>query len=78
MLLEAFKLNDEDRTSIRFLMNPLQLLNVLARVCNRSGLESHGEAFQKLYEQGEFNSKLVREMISSLKTGIVLSENKAA
>ena len=66
------------RTSIRFLMNPLQLLNVLARVCNRSGLEKHGKAFQKLYEQGDFNPKLVREMIASLKTGIVLSENKAA
>ena len=78
MLLEAFNLNDQDRTSIRFLMNPLQLLNILARVCTRSGLQKHGTAFQKLYEKRDFNPKLVRELVSSLKTGIVLSEANAA
>lgn len=78
MLLEAFDLNDQDRTAIRFLMNPLQLLNVLAKVCTRAGLQNHGVAFRKLYEQRDYNPKLVRKLVLTLKTGIVLSERNAA
>ena len=54
------------------------MLNVLARVCTRTGLKAHGIAFSKLYEKGDYNPNLVRELISTLKTGIVLSEAKAA
>lgn len=78
MLLEAFEVNEQDRTAIRFLLNPLQLLHILHKVCTRAGLHDHGTAFRKLYEQKNYDARLVKRLVASLKTGIVLSERNAA
>jgi len=78
MLLEAFDVNAQGNPSIRFMLNPFQVLNVLSQICTQAGLYDHGAAFRKLYEQRDFDPNVVREMVASLKTGIVLSEANAA
>lgn len=78
MLLEAFDVSERMNDKARFILNPFQLLQVLARACRQSGLQDHGKAFQAMYDKKKFNPKVVRAMVASLKTGIVLAEREAA
>lgn len=78
MLLEAYNVNDDAGNSIRFILNPGQVLATLAGICGQAGLESHQRLFSAMYEKGAVDRNVVRSMIGSLKTEIVLSEQAAA
>lgn len=78
MLLEAYSINDDARSSVRFILNPAQVLATLARICGQVGLEAHQRLFSAMYEKGSFDKKVVRSLIGSLKTDIALSEQEVA
>ena len=78
MLLEAYNVNDASQSSVRFILNPAQVLATLARICGQVGLEAHERLFTAMYEQGTFDRNAVRSLISSLMTDIVLSEQNVA
>lgn len=78
MLLEAYDVNDEGRGSIRFLLNPGQVLAMLARICGRVGLKDHQRVFSALYEKGSHDVDVVKSLIGSLKTNLVMAEMETA
>jgi glycosyltransferase involved in cell wall biosynthesis len=78
MLLEAYNVNDGASGTIRFLLNPAQVLFTLARICGQIGLKDHQRIFSALYEKGTFDSQVVKSLIGSLKTNIVLAEFEVA
>lgn len=78
MLLEAYDVNAAGGMSIRFVMNPHQLLQVLARLCGKAGLNDHQKMFATLAEKETINDDAVKALLRSLRTGIVLSEQQAA
>lgn len=78
MLLEAYNINHEDSGSIRFLLNPAQIVLNLARFCGQIGLKDHQRTFSALYEKGSFDTQAVKSLIGSLKTNIVLAEMEVA
>ncbi len=78
MLLEAYNVNDETRGPVRFILNPAQMLATLAKVCGQVGLEAHQRIFSAMYEKGTFDRNVVKSLIGSLKTDIVLSEQDVA
>ncbi len=78
MLLEAYDVNDEARGSVRFILNPAQVLATLARICGQVGLEAHERIFSSMYEKGSFDKMVVKSLIGSLKTDIAKSEREAA
>lgn len=78
MLLEAYNVNDEARGSVRFILNPAQVLATLARVCGQVGLEAHERLFSAMYEKGSFDKEVVKSLIDSLKADIALSEQNVA
>ncbi|MEX1055229.1 MAG: glycosyltransferase family 2 protein [Rhodothermales bacterium] len=78
MLLEAYNVNDEANGTIRFLLNPAQVLTTLARICGQIGLKDHQRIFSALHEKGTYDSQLVKSLIGSLKTNIVLAEFEVA
>jgi tetratricopeptide (TPR) repeat protein len=78
MLLEAFNVNDRAGATVRFMLNPNTLLHTLSLACESAGLKDHATAFRVLHEKGISNLKLVRTLISTLQTGIVVAEAEAA
>jgi hypothetical protein len=78
MLLEAYNVNDGASGTIRFLLNPAQVLFTLARICGQIGLKDHQRIFSAFYEKGTFDSQAVKALIGSLKTNIVLAEFEVA
>ncbi|GIV61207.1 MAG: hypothetical protein KatS3mg044_0073 [Rhodothermaceae bacterium] len=78
MLTEAYNLNEAGGLSIRFTLNPDELLRVLSVVCFKAGLQDHARAFQALREKKEYHARGVKALIASLQTGIVLAERQGA
>ena len=78
MLLEAYNVNDDGGLSIRFILNPGQVIRSLARVCGQVGLKDHQKVFQALADSDKCDPKYVKPIIESLKTGIVFAELDAA
>lgn len=78
MLLEAYNVNDASKSSVRFILNPAQVLATLARICGQVGLAAHQRIFSSMYEKGTFDRDVVRSLITTLKTDIVLSEQDVA
>lgn len=78
MLLEAYNVNASRRGTNRFSLNTSQLLKTLAAVCMSAGLEKHAHQFRKMEAEGQHNSKDLKQMIASLKSGIARQEMKAA
>ncbi|MEX0747327.1 MAG: glycosyltransferase family 2 protein [Rhodothermales bacterium] len=78
MLLEAYNINEEKIGTIRFILNPAQMLFTLARICGQIGLKDHQRIFSALYEKGTFDTQVVKSLIGSLKTNIVLAEFEVA
>lgn len=74
MLMEAFNINEGRQRSVRFALNPRELLRMLARICTRVGLARHAVAFEALAAEEEYRPESVQALITSLKTGIVLAE----
>lgn len=78
MLLEAFDVNEAGTDSIRFLLNTGQVLAALAKICGRVGLTDHQRVFSTLYEKGSHDAQVVKTLIRTLKTNLVLAETEGA
>lgn len=78
MLLEAFDVNDAGDGSVRFLLNKRQILATLAKICGKVGLTDHQRVFSALYEKGSHDKPVVKSLIGTLKTNLVLAETDAA
>jgi len=78
MLLEAYNVNHDGGISVRFILNPQYLVEVLASLCGRLQLNVQAAAFKKLNEEGNYDPELIKKMIASLKLNIVRAEMKSA
>ncbi|MEX0822380.1 MAG: glycosyltransferase family 2 protein [Rhodothermales bacterium] len=78
MLLEAFDVNEAGNDSVRFLLNTRQVLAALAKICGRVGLNDHEQVFSALHEKGSHDTQIVKSLIGTLKTNLVLAETEAA
>lgn len=78
MLLEAYNVNEEAGNSIRFILNPAQVLATIARMCGQVGLETPHRVFSDMHEKDDVEPKVVSSLIRSLMAEIVLSEQKVA
>lgn len=77
MLLQAYNINDNAGSNIRFVINPRVLLEHMQKACTAIGLQKHADVFGELLESGDFGSEKVKEYISKLQEGIVMAEANA-
>lgn len=78
MLLEALDIHEAAGINVRFVMNPQAMFRTLASICGKTSLGEHERVFSALAEKETYNPKVVRALISSLKTGIVMAEYEKA
>ncbi len=78
MLLEGFDISEAGGMQIRFVMNPVQMLRTLANTCEKVGLKDHERAFRVLADKPGYRPEVVRALVASLKTGIVMAEYERA
>lgn len=78
MLLEAFDVNQAGSDSVRFQLNTRQILNSLAKICGKVGLTDHERVFSAIYQKGAHDAAVVKSLIGTLKTNLVLAGTGAA
>ncbi len=78
MLLQAYNVNDEAGANIRFVINPPVLLEHLSRACKGVGMNHHAEIFDKLIEEGNYDSEKVKEYITHLQSAFIHAEAELA
>ncbi|MBO6575823.1 MAG: glycosyltransferase family 2 protein [Rhodothermales bacterium] len=77
MLLEALSMSAEGSRA-RFMLNPAVLMRKLSRLCRSAGLTRHAEAFERLERAEEFDAEQAKEVIQSLKLGLVQGQRAVA
>lgn len=77
MLLEAFAVNERADSAIRFVLNPLHLLEALAEVFSKIGFARPAEQFRAWHAHGTYDPARVQALIGTLQSGLVLAERAA-
>ena len=78
MLLQAYNVNENADSHIRFVINPKVLLEHLSRACKGVGMDHHAEIFDDLIEEGKFESEKVKEYITHLQSAFIHAETELA
>jgi len=73
MLLEAYNIGEDGGMSIRYLLNPKQLIRTMARIFGQVNLDDYKKVFEALLEADRCEPRFVKPVIESLKTSLVVA-----
>ena len=74
MLLQAYNVNDEADSYIRFVINPRILLEHLSMACKGIGLEKHARVFDEWVATEHYDAGQVKAYIAQMQAGLAAVE----